>query len=114
MSSAIRSMERSTIHPMSCSGDDRVPPMFVVPVWKPRHPPPGFLFWRAASRRQHAVEPAQGIVVHIAVMTAGQRDVECDDTHGVWAKSYLKPVRRSQAHRCRGRFDSGDSRTAVG
>jgi len=88
--------------------------MFVVPVWKPRHPPPGFLFWRAASRRQHAVEPAQGIVVHIAVMTAGQRDVECDDTHGVWAKSYLKPVRRSQAHRCRGRFDSGDSRTAVG
>jgi len=50
MSSAIRSMERSTIHPMSCSGDDRVPPMFVVPVWKPRHPPPGFLFWRAASR----------------------------------------------------------------
>ena len=24
MSSAIRSMERSTIHPMSCSGDDRV------------------------------------------------------------------------------------------
>jgi hypothetical protein len=50
MRSAIRSMERSTIHPMSCSGDDRVPPTFVVPVWKPRLPPPGFLFWRAGSR----------------------------------------------------------------
>ena len=54
MRSAIRSMERSTIHPISCSGDDRVPPKFGRPFWKPRPPPPGFLFWRAASRCLYA------------------------------------------------------------
>jgi hypothetical protein len=44
MRSAIRSMERSTIHPISCSGDDRVPPRWSSRL-EPRHPPRrGFYF----------------------------------------------------------------------
>jgi len=50
MRMAIRSMERSTIHLISCSGGDRAPPsMIVVPFGNPGIPPPGFLFWRKAA-----------------------------------------------------------------
>src|SRR5258708_7654360 len=37
-------MERSTIHPISCSGDDRVPPALVVPSGNPGIPRRGFSF----------------------------------------------------------------------
>jgi hypothetical protein len=37
-------MERSRIHPISCSGDDRVPPTLVVPTGNPGIPRRGFSF----------------------------------------------------------------------
>ena len=44
MRSAARSMERSTIHPISCSGDDRVPPRWSSRLETPASPRRGFSF----------------------------------------------------------------------